>query len=138
MPRIAQRVLNIVKKTWTPSLKIFFTTKESQTAYNCVASRTGLQSRDKATLIVEKPASWRPLSPMRQLDIYRCGLCGDTVYKPVASLCIHIFYYLCIRSHLSVQKICPNCAAPIEVAPIRDDAFELDLFDAIAHGLIAP
>ncbi|KAJ7216225.1 hypothetical protein C8J57DRAFT_1538041 [Mycena rebaudengoi] len=69
-------------------------------------------------------------------DIYTCPICIGNLHKPVMPLCMHIFCYACIHQTLCDNTRCPICHAPIQIPPIRDDAFELDLFDAIREGLV--
>ncbi|KAJ7290329.1 hypothetical protein C8J57DRAFT_1611111 [Mycena rebaudengoi] len=73
---------------------------------------------------------------LERKDIFICCICICTLHKPVVLLCMHIFCYACIHQNLRERNCCPVCRAPIRGPPIRDDAFERELFDAIGEGLI--
>jgi hypothetical protein len=49
---------------------------------------------------------------------------------------MHIFCYACLRRNLHECMSCPVCRSPIRESPIRDNTFELDLYDAIREGLV--
>ncbi|KAJ7214218.1 hypothetical protein C8J57DRAFT_1601756 [Mycena rebaudengoi] len=69
-------------------------------------------------------------------DIFVCCICLFTLQKPVVPLCMHIFCYACIRRNLRERNVCPVCRSPIREPPIRDNAFEMELYDAICDKLV--
>ncbi|KAJ6600832.1 hypothetical protein B0H10DRAFT_2230728 [Mycena sp. CBHHK59/15] len=66
--------------------------------------------------------------------VFRCSISWDTLLNPVVALCAHFYCYACIRTALLIKMKCPICNRNITCAPIRDDALELELFDAIRDG----
>ncbi|KAK6977880.1 hypothetical protein R3P38DRAFT_3236549 [Favolaschia claudopus] len=69
--------------------------------------------------------------------VFQCGICWETLCKPVIPMCMHVYCFSCLfkwvnRGHHS----CPICRAHIGEEPIRDDAFETELDDAIKQGLV--
>ncbi|KAJ6521401.1 hypothetical protein B0H10DRAFT_2250060 [Mycena sp. CBHHK59/15] len=72
----------------------------------------------------------------RNLDVFACGICLDTLYMPVMPLCMHVFCYKCLTAWFAKgRRTCPICRQQVEVEPIRDNAFEMALWDAICGGL---
>ncbi|KAJ7233418.1 hypothetical protein C8J57DRAFT_1532343 [Mycena rebaudengoi] len=78
----------------------------------------------------------RPPDTIRWAAAFICCICLGTMQNPVVPLCMHIFCYACLYRNLREQMCCPMCRAPIREPPIRDNAFELELFDAIREGLV--
>ncbi|KAJ7088879.1 hypothetical protein B0H15DRAFT_800823 [Mycena belliarum] len=62
---------------------------------------------------------------------YKCTICADTLYQPV------LFCFGCLLRWLkSGHAVCPHCTEPVKEAPIRDNAFEMALADAIGEGTV--
>jgi hypothetical protein len=38
-----------------------------------------------------------------------CGICADIFYKPVSTLCGHVFCHHCLYTWLGKNKFCPDC-----------------------------
>ncbi|KAJ7435533.1 hypothetical protein B0H11DRAFT_1937469 [Mycena galericulata] len=74
---------------------------------------------------------------IRDLDVFTCGICLETLYMPVMPLCMHAFCYKCLLGWLKSGKDnCPIYRQSVE-KPIRDNGFEMALWDAICSGLTA-
>ncbi|KAF8128316.1 hypothetical protein K438DRAFT_2032795 [Mycena galopus ATCC 62051] len=69
--------------------------------------------------------------------VYECGICWDTLAKPVVPLCILIFCFHCLRKWMAEgRKACLVCHANISEAPMTDDVFETELDAAIGFGVV--
>ncbi|KAJ7126119.1 hypothetical protein C8R44DRAFT_874492 [Mycena epipterygia] len=93
------------------------------------------------TYMSEHPGNWSADAAQRvmtvDLKIFQCCICWDTLFQPVVPLCMHVFCYKCIHKWLKRGRTsCPVCRAPIEGVPIRDNAFEMELHDAVAEGQV--
>ncbi|KAJ7838235.1 hypothetical protein B0H14DRAFT_3701131 [Mycena olivaceomarginata] len=70
--------------------------------------------------------------------VFECGICWDTLYKPVITMCMHIFCYDCLHKWLAEKKkMCPLCRTRVKEQPIRDCAFEEELEAAVVDGRVA-
>ncbi|KAJ6460707.1 hypothetical protein C8R47DRAFT_1226210 [Mycena vitilis] len=94
------------------------------------------------TYLHEHPGDWTDGAPSvatNRVDpkVFTCCICWDTLRKPVVPLCMHIFCYKCLHRWLKQGRTsCPVCRTPIGEAPIRDNAFEIELRDAIGEGVV--
>ncbi|KAJ7303584.1 hypothetical protein DFH08DRAFT_977094 [Mycena albidolilacea] len=70
--------------------------------------------------------------------VFDCGICWDTLYKPVVPMCMHVFCYDCLHKWFADKKrTCPLCRSRVGGRPIRDCAFEGELEVAISEGRVA-
>lgn len=71
-----------------------------------------------------------------------CDVCADPKDRPSLilnrPLCMHVFCHNCLLTWLkNGDHSCPTCRERVSCAPIRDNAFELRLYDAIADGEVS-
>ncbi|KAJ7119811.1 hypothetical protein C8R44DRAFT_878203 [Mycena epipterygia] len=93
------------------------------------------------TYLRDHPGDWSSTAPtvITTVDpkVFDCCVCWDTLHKPVMPLCMHVFCYACIHKWLKAGRTsCPVCRAPVGEAPIRDNAFEMELVHAVANGVV--
>ncbi|KAJ6604858.1 hypothetical protein DFH09DRAFT_1301007 [Mycena vulgaris] len=88
------------------------------------------------------PAEQGSTEPANAADpdvLFQCGICSDTLYRPVVTLCMHIFCDQCFRTNLRYSFVCPYCRCSVREAPLRDFLFEAELQRAIYAGaVVAP
>ncbi|KAJ7219001.1 hypothetical protein C8J57DRAFT_1537231 [Mycena rebaudengoi] len=94
-------------------------------------------ANDEDTAVPSSSEVWAK-ARAANVDIFQCCICFLMPNKPVMPLCMHIFCYSCIRKNLGIRNCCPVCRAPIYEAPIRDNAYEMELSDAVCEGLVEP
>ena len=59
----------------------------------------------------------------------RCGICWDSIRKPTATPCRHVFCRACIRYAMYHRKECPTCRTPIAShRALLDDGMSAALF----------
>ncbi|KAJ6582665.1 hypothetical protein DFH09DRAFT_1439513 [Mycena vulgaris] len=82
------------------------------------------------TYLNENPGNWSIDEEARRLTkpgvdpkVFNCGICWDTLLRPVM-----------LKWLRRGRATCPVCRAPISEAPIRDNAFEMELADAVSNG----
>ncbi|KAJ7046264.1 hypothetical protein C8F04DRAFT_1248516 [Mycena alexandri] len=75
--------------------------------------------------------------PAEGLKACECGICADTMFMPVVTLCMHVFCYACLLQWFTVGRVeCPICRRPVQETPIRDNALEMRIADAISIGAL--
>ncbi|KAJ7774875.1 hypothetical protein B0H16DRAFT_1713323 [Mycena metata] len=72
-----------------------------------------------------------------EIKACECIVCADTLFMPVVTLCMHVFCYSCLRDWFTVGgQVCPICRQQVDETPIRDNALEMSIADAIDSGAV--
>ncbi|KAJ7197338.1 hypothetical protein C8J57DRAFT_1262815 [Mycena rebaudengoi] len=80
-------------------------------------------ANDEDTAVPSSSEVWAK-ARAANVDIFQCCICSSTPNKPVINL--------------GIRNCCPVCRAPIYEALIRDNAYEMELSDAVCEGLVEP
>ncbi|KAJ7021403.1 hypothetical protein C8F04DRAFT_1273760 [Mycena alexandri] len=71
------------------------------------------------------------------LKACECSICKHTLFMPVVTLCMHVFCYSCLHDWFTIGRVvCPLCVRPVDQTPIRDNALEMRVADAISSGAL--